>query len=339
MAESRLAKLAAHITGRGSKAGFRVAVLGASGGIGQPLSLLLKRSPLVRELHLYDVRGTKGVMADLSHINTLTTVRSYEGDAELRECLKDCDLVVIPAGVPRKPGMTRDDLFKINAGIVASLTAGIADSCPNAFVAIISNPVNSTVPIAAEVLKRKGCYNPAKLFGVTSLDVVRANTFVAEACSQNPERFNVPVIGGHSGNTILPLLSQTTPRNTLAMDKIKALTNRIQNAGTEAVQAKAGAGSATLSMASAAHRFSESCLRALNGEYGVVECAYVQNDQPIGQGLPFFALPVRLGKNGVSGFVPLAPLSSYETELFNSMKSALAGNIKKGQDFGRQFNL
>ena len=147
MAESRLAKLAAHITGRGSKAGFRVAVLGASGGIGQPLSLLLKRSPLVRELHLYDVRGTKGVMADLSHINTLTTVRSYEGDAELRECLKDCDLVVIPAGVPRKPGMTRDDLFKINAGIVASLTAGIADSCPNAFVAIISNPVNSTVPI------------------------------------------------------------------------------------------------------------------------------------------------------------------------------------------------
>ena len=88
MAESRLAKLAAHLTGRGSKAGFRVAVLGASGGIGQPLSLLLKKTSLVRELHLYDVKGTKGVMADLSHINTLTTVRSFEGNAELGACLK-----------------------------------------------------------------------------------------------------------------------------------------------------------------------------------------------------------------------------------------------------------
>lgn len=88
MAESRLAKLAAHLTGRGSKNGFRVAVLGAAGGIGQPLSLLLKRTLLVRELHLYDVKGTAGVMADLSHINTLTQVRSFEGNAQLAECLK-----------------------------------------------------------------------------------------------------------------------------------------------------------------------------------------------------------------------------------------------------------
>jgi len=248
-------------------------------------------------------------------------------------------LVVIPAGVPRKPGMTRDDLFKINASIVASLAAGVADSCPEAFVAIISNPVNSTVPIAAEVLKRKGCYNPARLFGVTSLDVVRANTFVGEASGTSPERMNVPVIGGHSGNTILPLLSQTTPRNSLPEDKVRALTNRIQNAGTEVVEAKAGTGSATLSMAAAAHRFAESCLRAMNGESGVVECAYVENKEPLSQGLPFFALPVRLNKSGVSGFAPLAALSPYEAQLFDSMKGALAGNIKKGQEFGRSFNL
>lgn len=334
-----MAKLAAHITGRGSKAGFRVAVLGASGGIGQPLSLLLKRSALVRELHLYDVKGTAGVMADLSHINTFTKVRAFEGNANLLDCLQGCDLVVIPAGVPRKPGMTRDDLFKINASIVASLTAGIAESCPGAFVAIISNPVNSTVPIAAEVLKRKGCYNPAKLFGVTSLDVVRANTFVAEASNQAPEKMNVPVIGGHSGNTILPLLSQTTPRNSLPMEKVKALTHRIQNAGTEVVEAKAGTGSATLSMAAAAHRFAESCLRALNGESGVVECAYVENTEPISQGLPFFALPVRLNKTGVSGFVNLAQLSQYEKECQSNMYDTLSANIRKGQDFGRSFAL
>ena len=88
------------------------------------------------------------------------------------------DLVIIPAGVPRKPGMTRDDLFNINAGIVRTLCEGIAKCCPNAIVNLISNPVNSTVPIAAEVFKKAGTYDPKRLLGVTMLDVVRANTFV-----------------------------------------------------------------------------------------------------------------------------------------------------------------
>jgi malate dehydrogenase len=88
------------------------------------------------------------------------------------------DLVIIPAGIPRKPGMTRDDLFNINAGIVRTLCEGIAKCCPNAIVNVISNPVNSTVPIAAEVFKKSGTYDPKRLLGVTTLDVVRANTFV-----------------------------------------------------------------------------------------------------------------------------------------------------------------
>lgn len=83
----------------------------------------------------------------------------YAGDAELEKALKGCDLVIIPAGVPRKPGMTRDDLFNINAGIVKSLCIGIAKHCPKALVNIISNPVNSTVPIAAEVFKQAGTYD------------------------------------------------------------------------------------------------------------------------------------------------------------------------------------
>ncbi|KAJ0553981.1 putative malate dehydrogenase [Helianthus annuus] len=92
--------------------------------------------------------------------------------------LTGMDLVIIPAGVPRKPGMTRDDLFKINAGIVKTLCEGIGMCCPNAIVNLISNPVNSTVPIAAEVFKKAGTYDPKRLVGVTMLDVVRANTFV-----------------------------------------------------------------------------------------------------------------------------------------------------------------
>ena len=84
-----------------------------------------------------------------------------------------------------------------------------------AIINIISNPVNSTVPIAAEVLKVAGVFDPAKLMGVTTLDVVRANTFVAEAKGLNVADVDVPVVGGHAGVTILPLLSQARPRGGL----------------------------------------------------------------------------------------------------------------------------
>jgi malate dehydrogenase len=123
--------------------------------------------------------------------------------------------------------MTRDDLFKINAGIVKGLIEGIAQHCPKAYVLVISNPVNSTVPIAAEVLKAAGVFDPKKLFGVTTLDVVRAETFVAEIIGEkNPQNLNIPVIGGHSGETIVPLFSQAQPSVSIPSEKLDALVNR-----------------------------------------------------------------------------------------------------------------
>jgi malate dehydrogenase len=152
--------------------------------------------------------------------------------------------------------MTRDDLFKINAGIVKGLIEGIVKYCPKAFILVISNPVNSTVPIAAEVLKAAGVFDPKKLFGVTTLDVVRAETFVAEITGEkNPAKLNIPVIGGHSGETIVPLFSQAKPSVNIPADKLDALVNRVQFGGDEVVKAKDGAGSATLSMAYAGYRY------------------------------------------------------------------------------------
>ncbi|KAK1633197.1 hypothetical protein QYE76_007512 [Lolium multiflorum] len=78
----------------------------------------------------------------------------FVGQPQLENALTGMDLVIIPAGIPRKPGMTRDDLFNINAGIVRTLCEGIAKCCLNAIVNIISNPVNSTVPVAAEIFKK-----------------------------------------------------------------------------------------------------------------------------------------------------------------------------------------
>jgi malate dehydrogenase len=308
---------------------FKVAILGAAGGIGQPLSLLLKNNENISELALFDVANTKGVAADISHISTAVKVFAYTGPEELGEALTHSKLVVIPAGVPRKPGMTRDDLFNINAGIVASLCHAISEYCPDAWVAIISNPVNSTVPIAAEVFKKFGTYDASKLFGVTTLDVVRAETFIAEILGVDPKDVQVPVIGGHAGITILPLLSQSQPSIELDNEQTKNLIERIQNAGTEVVNAKAGAGSATLSMAWAAARFVQSCLNAMNGSK-CVECAYVASNITT---LPYFASRISLGKNGIEEYLPIGSMGEIEKNNYELMQSELDDNIKKGEEF------
>lgn len=89
-----------------------VVICGAAGGIGQPLSLLLKQNDLISHLALFDVVNAPGVAADLSHINTRSKVTGH-GKEDRDEAMRDAHTVVIPAGVPRKPGMTRDDLFKV----------------------------------------------------------------------------------------------------------------------------------------------------------------------------------------------------------------------------------
>ena len=343
----QLNKKVARVVAQQSR-GFKVAVLGASGGIGQPLALLMKLESQVTELSLFDVVRTpgrcrrcdgvavsscipsvliisvsvpQGVAADISHCCTKAKVTAGTGMEEIGSTLSGCDVVLIPAGVPRKPGMTRDDLFNTNASIVKGLAEACAKYCPKAKFLVISNPVNSTVPIFAEVLKKAGVYNPKTLFGVTTLDVVRANTFVSENQKFDPSATHVSVIGGHAGTTILPLLSQVQGAKFSDAD-IAALTHRIQFGGDEVVKAKDGAGSATLSMvractsgragylgvpshthvvprplspgwfcqAYAAQRFASRLLAAIGGEKNVVECTFVENKLTAA---PFFATPVR----------------------------------------------
>jgi len=321
----------------------KVTVCGAAGGIGQPLSLLLKQSPLISHLSLFDIVNTPGVAADLSHINTASKVTGHVGNEQMEEAIKDSTIVVIPAGVPRKAGMTRDDLFNINAGIIRDLATGVAKYAPNAFVLVISNPVNSTVPIVTEVFKKNGVYDPKKIFGVTTLDIVRASTFVSELIGADPAQLKVPVVGGHSGATILPLLSQVSGTEKLSQEQVEQVTNRIQFGGEEVVKAKAGAGSATLSMAFAGARFTLAALDAINGKTGVVECTYVNLDsdpeggkavkQLIGDDVTYFSAQVELGKQGVSKILAIGNLSDYEKKLFDAAVPELKGSIVKGASF------
>ncbi len=283
---------------------------------------------------MYDIVNTPGVAADLSHISTTAKCTGHKGPEGLAAALKGADIVLIPAGVPRKPGMTRDDLFNTNASIVAGLAAAVADNCPKAAVLIIANPVNSTVPIAAEMMKKKGVYNPKKMFGVTTLDVVRAETFIAEQQKWNVGDIAVSVIGGHAGSTILPLLSQVTNKSgkkpTWNNEQIGQLTHRIQFGGDEVVKAKDGAGSATLSMAFAAARFTDSLIRAFEGEKGIVECTFVESSVTDAK---FFSSPVTLGKDGVEAIHGVGKLSEFEQQGFDTMIGDLKNQIEKGVKF------
>lgn len=120
----------------------------------------------------------------------------------------------------------------------------------NASITLVFEQCANTLLAAAYT--NSGVYNPKKLFGVTTLDVVRANTFVAENQNFPVANTKVTVIGGHAGTTILPLLSQV-PGAKFSQADIEALTHRIQFGGDEVVKAKDGAGSATLSMVSIRH--------------------------------------------------------------------------------------
>merc|ERR1712224_107147 len=244
--------------------------------------------PNVSELSVFDLSVAMvppaGVAADLSHLEKKAAVNGYVMEVgkdpidHTKEALEGCSLVLIPAGMPRKPGMTRDDLFKVNADIAKGLVEACAKHCPEAIIALIVNPVNSIVPAMAELYKKKGL-DPMKIAGVTTLDCVRASKFVGQITGKNPNFINVPVIGGHAGVTIMPVFSQDKTVASIDKEKIPDLDKRVQDAGTEVVNAKNGKGSATLSMGYAGARLGRSVLQGLAGN-PTTECAYVENKDP-----------------------------------------------------------
>merc|ERR1712039_994913 len=146
---------------------------------------------------------------------------------------------------------------------------------------------------------------------------------------KHPKDIDVPVIGGHAGVTIMPVLSQDRIAATIETSKIEALDKRIQDAGTEVVNAKKGKGSATLSMAYAGARLGKAVLSGLAGT-PVTECAYVGCNITE---LPYFSSAVTFGKNGVEKVHGLPTLNAYEQERLKEVITALKGEIKTGVDY------
>jgi len=316
----------------------KVVVVGGAGGIGQPLSMLMASNPMVSELGIIDLNiamvPAAGVAADLSHLEGKCKVTSValtlgqdKAIDKAGDILKGADLVLVPAGVPRKPGQDRKDLLKINADIAKGTVEAVAKHAPNAVLGLVVNPVNSVVPAMCELWKQAGL-DPKKIVGISTLDCVRSNKFVQEITGKPAE---IPVIGGHAGKTILPLFSQDPAGASIASDLIPALDARVQDAGTEVVKAKAGKGSATLSMAYSAARLSTAVLSGLAGKE-TTECAYVESSITE---LPYFASKVTFGPGGIKAVLPLGELSAHEKKRLAELMPILKEEIECGLEYAR----
>ena len=197
--------------------------------------------------------------------------------------------------------------------------------------------MNSILPAMCELYKSKGL-DPKKIVGVTSLDVVRANKFVAEAVDCDPAEVEVPVIGGHAGTALLPVISKSHAKaKDLSEDQVKAVEAHLQEASAEIVSAKDGKGSATLSMAYAGARLAKAILAGLAGKK-TTECAYVMCPEQLdGTSVAYFTTKVTFGKGGVEKVHSIKELglNAYETKRLAEAENALKADIDAGLAYAK----
>lgn len=312
---------------------MRISVLGSSGSIGQFLSLLLKiYLPKNSQIFLYDINPiTPGLAADLNHVYNEVEVYGYSGEKNIHLALQDIDIVLISAGIARKIGMDRSDLLKFNINTMDYLVTKIAQNSPNALIGIITNPINTIVPFVSKKLKKLGIDCKNKLFGITKLDTIRASYFVSKTKKNNikKEKIVVPVIGGHSNLTIVPLFSQIQPKIYFDKNELIKLTNLVQNAGDDIIKIKKNNGSSTLSMGYAAASFTISLIKALQGYNDIIEYAYVESDNKYAK---FISQPMLLGKNGIIKYLDIGKISNFEKKILNLALKKLEFDIELGEN-------
>jgi len=292
----------------------KVSVIGA-GNVGATVAQRLAEKELCDVVLIDIVEGMpQGKALDLSeaapiekHDAHLTGSNSYEASA-------GSDIIIITAGIPRKPGMSRGDLIIANAGIVKTVTQQAAELSPKAILIIVSNPLDAMCHVAYET----SGFPRNRVIGMAGvLDSARFRTFIAMELNVSVENTHAFVLGGH-GKTMVPLPRYSTVAGIpiielLSKERIDALIDRTRKGGAEIV-GLLKTGSAFYAPASAAVEMAESilkdkkkilpCAAYLEGEYGI-------NDL-------FIGVPVKLGKNGIEEIIQISLTDDENTALQKS---------------------
>lgn len=298
----------------------KVTVVGV-GNVGATVGNVLAHKDIVNEVVMLDLQGdmARGKALDswqqapVDYYSTkLTGTENYAETA-------DSDIVVITAGIPRKPGMSRDDLISTNAKIVTSVTKSIMEYSKNPILIIVSNPLDVMTYAA---FKASGLPKN-QVFGMAGiLDTARYRAFLATELNVSPKDIQAVLMGGH-GDTMVPLPRYTTVSGIPVLDlidedKLEAIVERTKKGGGELV--KLMGTSAWYAPGAAAAQMVETivrdenrifpCCALLEGEYGV-------NDL-------FLGVPVKLGKDGIQEIIEIK-LNKEETELLNTSAAAVRG--------------
>lgn len=298
---------------------MKVTVVGA-GNVGATCANVIAHKELANEVVLLDIKegvaeGKSLDMWQTAPINlydtrTVGSTNDYAKTA-------DSEVVVITSGLPRKPGMSRDDLIATNAGIVKSVTENIIKYSPNAIIIVVSNPLDVMTYCAYLTAK----VDSSKVFGMAGiLDTARYRAFLAEALNVSPKDIQAVLMGGH-GDTMVPLPRYTTVggipvTELIDEEKLNAIVERTKKGGGELVNlmgtsAWYAPGAAAAQMVEAIVRDQKRifpCCAWLSGEYGLDSI--------------YLGVPVKLGKNGIEEIIELK-LNEDEKALLNQSAEAV----------------
>ena len=279
----------------------KVTVVGA-GNVGATVANVLAHKDIVKEVVLLDIRGdfAKGKALDTWEQAPIDYYSTHTMGTDDYRKTRNSDIVVITAGIPRKPGMSRDDLISTNAKIVASVTKSIMKYSKKPIIIVVSNPLD----VMTYAAHKASGLDSSRVFGMAGiLDTARYRAFLAEAIDVSPKDFQAVLMGGH-GDTMVPLPRYTTVAGIpitelIDRDKLKAIVERTKKGGGELVKlmgtsAWYAPGAAAAQMVEAIVKDENRifpCCAWLNGQYGLKNI--------------FLGVPVKLGKNGINELLEL----------------------------------
>lgn len=298
---------------------MKVTVVGA-GNVGATCANVIAHRELVNEVVLLDIKeGTaEGKSLDMwqtAPINLYDT--RIKGSTNDYAATAGSDVVVITSGLPRKPGMSRDDLIATNAGIVRSVTENIVKHSPNTIIIVVSNPLDVMTYCA---FLTSG-FDSKRVFGMAGiLDTARYRAFLAEALNCSPKDIHAVLMGGH-GDTMVPLSRYTTVSGIpvtemIAADKLESIIHRTKVGGGELVNLMGT--SAWYAPGAAAAQMVEAIVRDQKRIFPC--CAWLQGEY--GQKDIYLGVPVKLGKKGIEQIIELK-LNTEEKQLLDGSAKAV----------------
>lgn len=292
---------------------MKVTVVGA-GNVGATCADVIAQKELVNELVLLDIKENfaEGKALDIwqtAPVNLYDT--RITGSTNDYSKTANSDVVVITSGLPRKPGMSRDDLISTNAGIVKHVTENILKYSPNAIIIIVSNPLDVMTYCAYLTAK----IDPKRVFGMAGiLDTARYRAFLAEELNCSPKDIQAVLMGGH-GDTMVPLPRYTTVAGIpvtelIAKEKLEEIIERTKKGGGEIVNLLGT--SAWYAPGASAAQMVEAIVRDQKRIFPV--CAWLQGEYGLKD--IYLGVPVKLGKNGIEQIIELK-LNDEEKKLLN----------------------